>query len=98
MNNIQISGEDVLQYSNQLHMMEQEVLQIFRDIKSKMTYIESVWSSPASKNMMTQFQSMNPIFDSYVQALGEYAMFLSQTVQGYAENEKILTASMSSHE
>ena len=55
MNNVQISSDDVLQYANQLSMMEQEILQIFQEIKSKMTYVETIWSSPASKNLMNQF-------------------------------------------
>ena len=33
MNNVQISSDDVLQYANQLSMMEQEILQIFQEIK-----------------------------------------------------------------
>ena len=55
MNNVQISSDDVLQYANQLSMMEQEILQIFQEIKAKMTYVETIWSSPASKNLMNQF-------------------------------------------
>lgn len=97
MNNVQISSDDVLQYANQLSMMEQEILQIFQEIKSKMTYVETIWSSPASKNLMNQFQRMYPIFDQYVQALGEYALYLNQTASSYAENEENLTAAMSAN-
>ena len=94
MSNVQISSDDVLQYANQLSMMEQEVLQIFQEIKSKMNYVETIWSSPASKNLMTQFQQMYPIFDQYVKALGEYALYLNQTASSYAENETNLTAAI----
>lgn len=97
MNNVQISSDDVLQYANQLSMMEQEILQIFQEIKSKMNYVETVWSSPASKNLMGQFQQMYPVFDRYVQALGEYALYLNQTASSYAENEQALTAAMSTN-
>lgn len=97
MNNVQISSDDVLQYANQLSMMEQEILQIFQEIKSKMTYVETIWSSPASKNLMNQFQRMYPVFDQYVQALGEYALYLNQTASSYAENEVNLTAAMSAN-
>lgn len=97
MNNVQISSDDVLQYANQLSMMEQEILQIFQEIKSKMTYVETIWSSPASKNLMNQFQRMYPIFDQYVQALGEYALYLNQTASSYVENEANLTAAMSAN-
>lgn len=97
MNNVQISSDDVLQYANQLSMMEQEILQIFQEIKSKMTYVETIWSSPASKNLMNQFQRMYPVFDQYVQALGEYALYLNQTASSYAENETNLTAAMSAN-
>ena len=97
MNNVQISSDDVLQYANQLSMMEQEILQIFQEIKSKMTYVETVWSSPASKNLMNQFQRMYPVFDQYVQALGEYALYLNQTASSYAENEANLTVAMSAN-
>lgn len=97
MNNVQISSDDVLQYANQLSMMEQEILQIFQEIKSKMTYVETIWSSPASKNLMNQFQRMYPVFDQYVQALGEYALYLNQTASSYAENEANLTVAMSAN-
>lgn len=97
MNNVQISSDDVLQYANQLSMMEQEILQIFQEIKAKMTYVETIWSSPASKNLMNQFQRMYPVFDQYVQALGEYALYLNQTASSYAENEANLAAAMSAN-
>ena len=97
MNNVQISSDDVLQYANQLSMMEQEILQIFQEIKSKMTYVETIWSSPTSKNLMNQFQRMYPVFDQYVQALGEYALYLNQTASSYEENEANLTAAMSAN-
>lgn len=77
MNTIQISSEDLYQYANQLQIMEQEVVQIFQQMKNKMNHVESIWSSPASKNMMTQFQQSIPIFDQYIQALGQYATYLN---------------------
>ena len=97
MNNVQISSDDVLQYANQLSMMEQEIIQNFQEIKAKMTYVETIWSSPASKNLMNQFQRMYPVFDQYVQALGEYALYLNQTASSYAENEANLTAAISAN-
>ena len=60
MNNVQISSDDVLQYANQLSMMEQEILQIFQEIKAKMTYVETIWSSPASKNLMNAWPVKAP--------------------------------------
>ena len=46
---------------------------------------------------MNQFQRMYPVFDQYVQALGEYALYLNQTASSYAENEANLTAAMSAN-
>lgn len=97
MSNVQISSEDVLQYANQLSSMQQQVQQIFQEIKSKMHYIEMIWSSMASRNMMIQFQSMYPVFDAYVKALGQYALYLNQTASTYAENEQMLSASIQSN-
>lgn len=77
--------------------MEQEVVQIFQQMKNKMNHVESIWSSPASKNMMTQFQQSIPIFDQYIQALGQYATYLNQTASSYAENEQIMTTNFMSH-
>ena len=97
MNTIQISSEDLYQYANQLQIMEQEVVQIFQQMKNKMNHVESIWSSPASKNMMAQFQQSIPMFDQYIQALGQYAIYLNQTASSYAENEQIMTTNFMSH-
>lgn len=95
MSNVQISSEDVLQYANQLTSMEKQVESIFEEIKSKMNYIESIWSSMASRNLIIQFRSMYPVFTSYVNALNNYALFLNDTASAYSENERLLTASIS---
>lgn len=97
MSNVQISSEDVLQYANQLSSMQQQVQQTFQEIKSKMHYIEMIWSSMASRNLMIQFQSMYPVFDAYVKTLGQYALYLNQTAAVYAENEQMLSASLQSN-
>lgn len=91
MNHVQISSEDVLQYANQLTGMEEEISYIFQEIQSKMNYIETIWSSPASQTMISQFQRMKPIFSQYVESLKAYATYLNQTASSYAENEQSLT-------
>ena len=73
-----ISSEDVLSYSQQMKSLEHEVQTIFQEVNQRMSQMSSVWDSPASQSLLSQFQSLRPVFDSYVQALEEYAMYLNQ--------------------
>ncbi|MBP3852486.1 MAG: WXG100 family type VII secretion target [Erysipelotrichaceae bacterium] len=91
MSQIQIASQDVFDYSTQLKSLEQDVKSLFEEIKNKMTYIETVWNSPAGQALVEQFQSLNPVFESYVTALDQYALYLQQTAQSYQENEQMLT-------
>ncbi|MDO4466323.1 MAG: WXG100 family type VII secretion target [Bacillota bacterium] len=91
MSQIQISAEDVLQYGNQLVSLKEEVSSLFGEIHSKMNGLNSVWRSPASDKLISQFQSLKPSFDQYVEALGQYALYLQQTSQSYEENESLLS-------
>lgn len=91
MSQIQIASQDVFDYSAQLKSLEQDVKSLFEEIKNKMTYIESVWNSPAGAALYEQFQSLHPVFESYVTALDQYALYLQQTAQSYQENEQMLT-------
>lgn len=88
--NVQISSEDVKQYSNQLNTLKMEMMDIFQDIQTKMNAISSIWNSPASQKFQSEFQSMYPVFQSFVEGMDVYAHFLSQTVQSYQENENML--------
>ena len=67
------------------------LIRVFKEIKNKMTYIETVWNSPAGTALVEQFQSLNPVFESYVTALDQYALYLQQTAESYQENEQMLT-------
>ncbi len=96
MNHIQISSDDVTQYAVQLQQLEQEVSNVFGEVKNKMMQIESVWNSPASQNLIQQFQSLNPVFNYYLEALDQYAMYLHQTAGAYQENEQSLQQSIQS--
>lgn len=58
-----------------------------------MDQIQSIWDSPASQSLQSQFQSLKPVFESYVQALDDYAI-LNQTAQSYQENEQMLTSGL----
>ena len=48
MANIQISSQEVFQYSAQLKGMNTQVQQIFEEIKNKVQQLESVWPSPTA--------------------------------------------------
>lgn len=91
MANIQISSQEVSQYSFQFKMLNQQVTSIFEDIKSKMNQVETVWSSPTSVRLMQQFRQLQPSFGNYVQELERYALFLEQTALTYQENEALLS-------
>ncbi len=90
MSNLQISSDQVLQYATKLKQMEQEISDLFYDVKLKMTNVEQVWNSPASKSLIQQFQSLNPVFTFYTEALDQYVIYLNQTAQLYQENEQAL--------
>lgn len=90
MANIQISSQEVFQYSAQLKGMNTQVQQIFEEIKNKVQQLESVWQSPTANKLMEQFHSLDPVFRSYVQSLDQYAQYLQQTAQAYQENEQML--------
>ncbi len=91
MQGLQISSEEVLQYANQLQNNSQEIQGIFHDVSLKMSNMEQVWSSPASSALIGQFHSLEPTFQSYIQALQEYAKFLKNTASLYQENEQSLS-------
>lgn len=91
MSKVQISSQEVFQYANQLKTMNQQVQSIFNAVKNRMVQIESIWQSPASNKLMEQFQSLDPVFRNYVQALDQYALYLNQTATSYQENEQMLT-------
>ena len=57
MANIQISSQEVFQYSAQLKGMNTQVQQIFEEIKNKVQQLESVWQSPTANKLMEQFHS-----------------------------------------
>ena len=86
-----MSSDDVLSYSQQMKSLEHEVQTIFQEVNQRMSQMSSVWDSPASQSLLSQFQSLRPVFDSYVQALEEYAMYLNQTAVSYQENEQLLS-------
>ena len=91
MSSLHISSQEVFGYANQLKTMNQNVQALFHDIQKRMHQIESIWQSPASMRLMEQFQQLDPVFRSYVEALDQYAIFLDQTAQTYQENEQILS-------
>ena len=91
MANIQISSQEVFQYSAQLKGMNTQVQQIFEEIKNKVQQLESIWQSPTSNKLMEQFHSLDSVFRSYVQSLDQYAQYLQQTAQAYQENEQMLS-------
>lgn len=87
---IQISSDDVLHYADQLKSLEGQVNEIFHDVKSRMNHMNAAWSSPASQALMNQFNALRPVFDSYVKALDDYAVYLNRTAVSYQENEQVL--------
>ena len=91
MASVQISSQEVFQYSNQLSGLNHQVQSIFEEIKARMHQIESIWQSPASRALMEQFSQMNPVFEAYVEALEQYSVYLNQTALSYQENEQILS-------
>lgn len=91
MANIQISSQEVFQYSGQLKGLNSQIQGVFDEIKTKVHQLESIWQSPTSNRLMEQFQSLDPVFYSYVQSLDQYAHFLQQTAQAYQENEQMLS-------
>lgn len=94
MNGLMISSDEVLSYSQEMKALENEVQSIFLDVNQKMDQLQSIWDSPASQSLQSQFQSLKPVFQSYVQALDDYANFLNQTAISYQENEQILSSAL----
>lgn len=94
MNGFMISSDEVLSYSQEMKVLENEVQSIFLDVNQKMDQLQSIWDSPASQSLQSQFQSLKPVFQSYVQALDDYANFLNQTAISYQENEQILSSGL----
>ena len=91
MASVQISSQEVFQYSNQLSGLNHQMQSIFEEIKARMHQIESIWQSPASRVLMEQFSQMHPVFEAYVEALEQYSVYLNQTALSYQENEQILS-------
>ncbi len=94
MNGLMISSDEVLSYSQEMKALENEVQSIFLEVNQKMDQLQSIWDSPASQSLQSQFQSLKPVFQSYVQALDDYASFLNQTAISYQENEQILSSGL----
>lgn len=91
---IQISSDDVINYANQLKALEAEVSSIFNEVRNRMNNMNASWSSPASQALINQFNSLRPVFDSYVRALDDYAVYLNRTAITYQENEQTLQANI----
>lgn len=94
MSGLRISSEDVLATSSQMKQLNQQVQDLFAQVNQRMNQMNAVWDSPASQSLISQFQSLRPIFDSYVQALNEYAQFLHRTALSYQENEQMLSSGL----
>ena len=62
------------------------------DDTAKMNYLNGIWTSPASASLISQFQSLRPVFHSYLQAIETYVQFLQQTAASYQENEQQLAS------
>ncbi|EOS61111.1 hypothetical protein C815_00676 [Firmicutes bacterium M10-2] len=90
MSRLNISAADVLSQSTQLKSMGSDVNAIFQQIKSKMVHVQSIWSSPAASKLMDEFQTLNPVFESYLQMIENHANYLSQTALAYEENEAMM--------
>ena len=87
MSSIQISAQEIQEIANQLYQQEQAMATIFKEIQTKMNYVQQIWTSPASSALMNEFQSMHAIFDTYVQTIQNYVQYLNTTSKTYEENE-----------
>lgn len=92
MSQVFISSDDVLQFASRLQAQENQIQTIFQEVNAKMNYVNGVWTSPASLALMNQFQSLRPVFDSYIQAIESYVQYLHQTAVSYQENEQQLAS------
>lgn len=92
MANVQISADDVLNYANRLKTSENQIQTVFQEVDAKMNYLNGIWTSPASASLISQFQSLRPVFHSYLQAIETYVQFLQQTAASYQENEQQLAS------
>ncbi len=90
MSQLNISAADLSQHASQLKNMEAEVNSIFSQIHSKMNHVQSIWSSPAASRLMSEFQELYPVFESYVQTIENHANYMSQTAIAYEENEALM--------
>lgn len=90
MSRLNISAADLMQLSTQLKSMQSEVHGVFSQIQSKMNEVQSIWTSPAASRLMDEFQTLHPMFESYLQTIENHANYLSQTAVAYEENEALM--------
>jgi WXG100 family type VII secretion target len=93
MNQINVSSDDLLNYSKQVTSYKNEINTVFKEIQAKMYYIETIWQSPASRSFMEKFQNLNPAMVSYLNTLSRFSAFLQETATLYQENEVTLSSS-----
>lgn len=89
---VQISADDVMNYANRLKTSENQIQTLFQEVDAKMNDLNGVWTSPASASLISQFQSLRPVFQSYIQAIDAYVQYLQQTAASYQENEQQLAS------
>ncbi|MGM9946477.1 WXG100 family type VII secretion target [Floccifex sp.] len=87
---LQIQYEDVNQYANQLSALKLQMMNVFQDIQGQINSLPTIWNSPASNQFQNEFQSLVPVFSTFVEVMDMYAQFLTQTASTYRENEEML--------
>lgn len=80
---IKISLAEVTSTASQIRTLNQNLNARLEDIKREMNNLASSWDSDASNTIRSNFNAMQPQFDTFREIVDSYAKFLDNTVTNY---------------